>query len=319
MNTKDQLIALFENNKGEFLSGETIAEKLNISRTAVWKAVKGLRSNGYKILAVPNKGYSLSIQTDIISPQGIAKYLDSSSSIKIIVYPTLTSTNTTAREKAVAGESECVIIANSQTGGKGRNGHTFYSPSDTGLYMSILLRPLGYPAHQAVKLTTMAAVAVCEAIESISDVKAEIKWVNDIFVGGKKVCGILTEASIGVENGFLEYAVVGIGINLSPPNGGFPSDIKNIAGAIFDEPQSVKNRLAAEVINRFLSYYKQDKSYVDSYRRRSLVIGKEITVIKPDRQFKAVALDVDDDCHLIVRYGDGTTESLSSGEISVRL
>ncbi|MCH5163459.1 MAG: biotin--[acetyl-CoA-carboxylase] ligase [Clostridiales bacterium] len=319
MNTKDQLISLFENNKGEYLSGEAIAEKLTISRAAVWKAVQSLRSEGYNICAVPNKGYSLSLETDIVSPQGIAKYLNVP--VKIEVYPTLSSTNTTAREKAIQGGPECVVIANSQTGGKGRNGHTFYAPSDTGLYMSILLRPHNYPAYRAVKLTTIAAVATCEAIEAISDVHAEIKWVNDIFVNGKKVCGILTEAGIGVENGFLEYAVVGIGINLSPPKGGFPDDIKDIAGTIFDGPQSDgKNRLAAEVLNRFLSYYEHGSTdYVDSYRRRSLVIGKEINVIKPDSIVKAIALDVDDDCHLIVRYGDGKTESLSSGEISVKL
>lgn len=323
MGTKEEILTIFENNKGAYFSGEDIAEKLSVSRTAVWKAVKSLRNEGYHICAIQNKGYCLSIETDILSVQGIQKYLKPSCrSMELNVVPALNSTNVMVREKAAAGAPEgYTVIANKQTNGKGRGGRGFFSPSDTGIYMSLLLRPFHYSSQQAVRLTTMAAVAACEAIEAVSGEKAQIKWVNDIYVSGKKVSGILTEASFGLEDGFLEYAVLGIGINVSPPKGGFPDELQNIAGTVFHEAQNDgKNHLAAEFLNRFMEYYtmSDQTNYVDNYRSRSLVIGKEIEVLFSGYQRKAVALDVDKDCRLIVKYEDGKTESLSSGEISVK-
>lgn len=324
MGTKEQLLTLFENNKGFFFSGEDIAEKFSISRTAVWKAVKSLRNEGYKIDAIQNKGYCLSAETDILSVQGIQKYLKPiCAGLELNVLPALGSTNTTAREKADCGKAEgYTVIANTQTNGRGRSGRNFFSPADTGIYMSLLLRPLRYSSQQAVKLTTMAAVAVCEAIEAVSDKKAQIKWVNDIYVEGKKVCGILTEASFGIEDGFLEYAVLGIGINVSPPTSGFPNEIKDIAGSVFCENQTDgKNQLAAEFLNRFMTYYSipQETDYADNYRKRSFIIGKEIQIFSSDSIKDAIALDIDKDCHLIVEYEDGKKESLYSGEISIKV
>lgn len=324
MNTKEQLLALLERKKGVYFSGEEIAEKLSVSRAAVWKAVKALRSAGYRIDAVQNRGYCLSAETDILSAQGIQKYLNPvCDSMEIHVYPALNSTNAALREKAMAGAPEgYTVIANTQTEGRGRSGRAFYSPADTGIYMSLLLRPKYASSRQAVRLTTMAAVAVCEAIEAVSEEKAQIKWVNDIYVRGKKVCGILTEASFGLEDGSLEFVVLGIGINVSLPAGGFPEEIKDIAGTVFHESQSDgKNRLTAEFLNRFMRYYADPDmpDYVDNYRSRSMAIGREIQVISPKGTQTAVALDVDPDCRLIVEYADGRTESLYSGEISIRL
>lgn len=339
--TKEQLLTLFENNKGKFFSGEEIAEKLDISRTAVWKAVQSLRNEGYNIEAVRNRGYCLSPDTDILSNQGIKKYLKPQCDfMKLEVVQTVDSTNNLARERAVGGVFDgYTVVAGNQTKGKGRMGRSFHSPADTGIYMSVVLRPDNFTPQQAVKLTTMAAVAVCEAIEDVSGEKAEIKWVNDVFVRGRKVCGILTEASFGLEDGMLEYAILGVGINVFAPAEGFPDEIKNIAGAVFDQPKSdCKNRLAAEFLNHFMAYYcgcsgghqdidSQDTGskdtgeyrHIDEYRRRSMVIGKEIRVITPKTTRNARALDVDRDCQLIVEYEDGSTESLFSGEISIRL
>ncbi|MGN0307733.1 MAG: biotin--[acetyl-CoA-carboxylase] ligase, partial [Lachnospiraceae bacterium] len=168
----------------------------------------------------------------------------------------------------------------------------------------------------------MAAVAVCEAIEAVSEKKALIKWVNDIYVDSKKVCGILTEASFGLEDGFLEYAVLGVGINVSPPKGGFPPELESIASSIFDQPQNDgKNRLAAEFLNRFMAHYSslEKGCYIQEYRNRSFVIGKKIQVILPHQTREALALDVDQDCRLLVEYENGKREYLSSGEISVKL
>lgn len=324
MATKEKLLALFEENKGIYISGEEIAEKLSISRTAVWKGVKSLRSDGYKIDAVQNKGYSLSVETDIISVQGIEKYLNPKCrDLSLTVFPTVESTNAAVIEKASAGAKEgLVILANSQTKGKGRVGRTFYSPTDTGIYLSILLRPVHYSAQQAVKFTTMAAVAACESIEAISEQKTMIKWVNDIYINGKKVGGILTEAAISLESGFLDYIVMGIGINVYTPPKGFPPELSNIAGAVFSEHQrDGKNRLAAEFLNRFMAYYfmRDKESHVEKYRKRGMVTGKQIDILSKEGNKKAYAKDIDDECRLIVRYGDGTEEKLYSGEISIRL
>lgn len=324
MTTKEKLLALFEEHKGIYFSGEELADKLDLSRTAIWKGVNALRSEGYVIDAVPNRGYRLSEDTDILSAQGIQKYLNEAcSSIQLNVLPEVTSTNSWLREKANGGAREgCTVISGRQTAGRGRLGRSFYSPENTGIYMSILLRPEGITPDRAVKITTMAAAAACEAVREVSGRPAGIKWVNDIFIDGKKVCGILTEASLGMENNSLEYAVLGIGINAYAPQGGFPDEISRIAGSVFTERQKDgKNALAAAFLNHFMNYYisKDHSVYVNKYRDMSLAIGKEINVISPEGQKKARALDVDDECRLVVEYADGQKDCLSSGEISIRL
>ena len=168
----------------------------------------------------------------------------------------------------------------------------------------------------------MAAVAMCEAIEEVSDEKPKIKWVNDIFIKGKKVCGILTEGSFGLESGMLEYAVLGAGVNLYAPSGGFPEELQEIAGAVFDRPQNdMKNRLVAAFINHFLDYYRKGnkEDYTEKYRQYSLVIGKEITVISAKGNQTAFVHGIDDECRLMVEYANGDRAVVSSGEIRIRL
>ncbi len=329
MNTREKLLELLESNRGVYFSGEEIAGRLNVSRTAVWKAVKSLQSAGYAIDAVTNKGYCLSRDTDILSAQGIRKYLRVSrqqvSDPDIFVLDTAVSTNAVVREGADGGMPEgYTVLSNEQSAGRGRLGRSFFSPRGTGIYMSMLLRPGNCSPGQAVRITTMAAVAVCEAIEAVSGEQAQIKWVNDIYVRDKKVCGILTEGSFGLESGLLEYAVLGVGINVYQPEGGFPEELLDIAGAVLtDRREDVKNRLAAEFLNHFYGYYGGQghgtADYVEEYRRRSLVTGKRIAVLSGNETRGAVALGIDDECGLLVRYDDGGEACLSSGEISIRL
>ena len=324
MKTKEKLLTLFEQHRGTYFSGEEIAEKLEISRTAVWKGVNRLRKEGYRIDAVPNRGYCLSDDTDILSSQGIRKYLTHGSAFpELQVLPAADSTNDRLREAAVSGAPEgFVILAGRQSAGRGRSGRRFYSPPDTGLYLSLLLRPNRLSPGDAVKLTTMAAVAACRAEEELSGRAAGIKWVNDIYLDNRKVCGILTEASLELESGFLDYAVLGAGFNVYPPEGGFPEELSGLAGSILPSSQSDgKNRLAAGFLNHFLDCYRFRKweDCAEEYRRRSLAVGKSIRVLCPDGPRKAKALDVDRDCRLVVRYENGETEHLSSGEISIRL
>lgn len=322
METKDKLLALLQSRQGEFISGEEIAEALTLSRTAVWKAANALRASGYRIDAVRNRGYRLDAGTDILSQSRIEALLGSDGSgLTLEVLSCVDSTNSRLREKANAGIPEgYAILAGQQTGGRGRLGRHFYSPPDTGLYLSLLLRPTHLLPSEAVGITTMAAVAACRAIEEVSSRKAKIKWVNDIYLDGKKVCGILTEASIGLESGSLDYAVVGVGFNVFLPEGGFPEEISQIAGAILPQPQEdARNRLAAAFLKHFLAIYRSGGTgYAEEYRRRSLVIGKPIQVLSPAGARSAVALDVDNSCRLIVRYDDGSVASLSSAEISIR-
>ncbi len=324
MKTRERILGILEQHRGNYYSGELLARKVNVTRAAVWKAVKQLRDKGYPIDAVSNKGYCLASDTDILSEQGIWKYLEPECGIlNIQVLPEVGSTNAALREKANTGSPEgTVLIAGMQTDGKGRLGRHFYSPANTGIYLSLLLRPALMRPEQAVRLTTIAAVSGCEAIESVSGKTASIKWVNDIYLNGRKISGILTEGSISMESGTMDSVILGIGINLYPPEGGFPKEIRDIAGTVFSEVQhDGKNRLTAGFLNSFMKYYlkKDFSSHVSSYRQRSMAIGKTVTVIMQNSSRKALVLDVDDDCCLIVKYEDGTVDRLLSGEISISM
>lgn len=324
MTTKEKLLALLEENKGAFFSGEEIARTLQVSRAAVWKAVNALREDGYTIDAATNKGYRLSPDSDILSPQGIRRFLNPEyQDLDLTVLPTAPSTNALVREKANQGCPEgCVIVACEQTAGRGRYGRQFFSPADTGVYLSLLLRPTAYSPQQATCLTAAAAAAMCQAMEAVTGQQPGIKWVNDIFLHGKKVCGILTEAAVGLETGALDYMVLGAGVNLYPPADGFPEEIQSIAGSVLERScPEAKNRLVGEFLNRFWYFYTHPecRAYLEDYRARSLAIGQNVTVLSAGRAVSAYAYGIDDDFRLLVRYENGDTEALSYGEIRIQL
>lgn len=324
MTTKEKLLALLEENKGAFFSGEEIARTLQVSRAAVWKAVNALREDGYTIDAATNKGYRLSPDSDILSPQGIRRFLNPEyRNLDLTVLPTAPSTNALVREKANQGCPEgCVIVACEQTAGRGRYGRQFFSPADTGVYLSLLLRPTAYSPQQATCLTAAAAAAMCQAMEAVTGQQPGIKWVNDIFLHGKKVCGILTEAAVGLETGALDYMVLGAGVNLYPPADGFPEEIQSIAGSVLERScPEAKNRLVGEFLNRFWYFYTHPecRAYLEDYRARSLAIGQNVTVLSAGRAVSAYAYGIDDDFRLLVRYENGDTEALSYGEIRIQL
>ena len=324
MSTKDKILELLESNKGIYFSGEDLAQKLSVSRAAVWKAIKALQSDGYTIDAVTNKGYSLSVNSDILSPQGIKKYLSKDiKNLDINVLQTVDSTNTYIKDNIRSGIKDgYTVISAEQTNGIGRKGRSFFSPDNSGIYLSIFLKPKNYSAQKAVRITTMAAVAMCEAVEEVSNEEPKIKLVNDIFISGKKICGILTQASFDLESSTIESAVLGVGINVYKPQNGFPDELKDIAGYLFEDPQKdIKNKLSAAFLNHFMSIYKDtnDNKYADKYRNYSLVIGKRVIVISSTSQREATVLSIDDECRLNVKFDDGSVETLSSGEISIKL
>lgn len=248
---------------------------------------------------------------DIISPLEISKNLQKN--IQILYFEEINSTNNYIKAKADSPEF-LTVIANSQTSGKGRMNRNFHSPQNSGIYMSILLKPK-FKAENSVLITAAAAVAVSEAIESLCPVNTKIKWVNDIFINNKKVCGILTEGSLNPDGSF-NYAVLGIGINAYMPKNNFPEEIRNIAGAVFkEEKENLRNRLISLIINNFLRYYNdlEKRDFLEIYKQKSLVLGKEI--VTPNG--KALVLDIDDNCRLSVEYKNGEKQFLSSGEISI--
>ncbi len=261
---------------------------------------------------------------DKISSEKVYSILDDRiiDKLKVEVFEKTESTNTLLRQFAQEGADEgLVLIAGEQTAGRGRMGRSFFSPGDTGVYMSVLLKPDIKP-EDAVQITTAAAVSVCEALEKLGVENTGIKWVNDIFVENKKVCGILTESSFDSVKGVLEFAVLGIGINVYEPKGGFPEDIKNIAGSVFKtEKPGLRNEIVAHFLNSFFDFYNciSEKKHLEEYRSRSFVIGKDITVLSNGDSVNAKAIGIDDNCNLIAQFSDGSVKNLYSGEISVRL
>ncbi len=319
MSTKRDILAILENHPTEYLSGNYIADQLHITRAAVWKNVQSLISDGVAIDAARTRGYRLSELNDAISGSCVRKYV-TDKAYSIDARGLVTSTNQVLKEHASELPAWRVVIAGQQSAGRGRLGRRFYSPSGTGLYISVLLRPT-FPAEEATLITTAAAVAVCKAVEDCGGGSPLIKWVNDVYLNDRKICGILTEASLNVETGALDYAILGVGINVYEPDGGFPEDIRNIAGAVFTERRGgLRCRLAASFLNRFKELYDnlRGREFVSEYKKRSFLIGKPITVIRPTGTRDATALDIDDACRMIVRYADGTVETLSYGDVSVR-
>lgn len=320
MPLKDKVLAVLEENKGKSVSGSNIARSVGMTRSAVWKAVKTLREEGYSICAVTNRGYCLSEESDFLSEQSIVPNLKTKAlGRKIDVFKTIDSTNNFAKSLAQLGAVHgTTVISEVQTQGKGRMGRDFYSPMGMGVYMSVIIRPKLSVEHSLL-ITSCAAVAVAEAVEKVAEIDCHIKWVNDIYAGGKKLCGILTEASVDVEQGGLEYAIVGMGINVQ--NVTFPKNLADTATSVrleTDKPVS-RSVLTAEILNCLEERLEtiRDKSFLDEYRRRSNVIGERIEVTHNDVSEQMDCTGIDEIGRLLVRLDSGEEKALTSGTIRI--
>lgn len=318
MGNKDAVLYALS-QEDEPVSGEVLAAQLGVSRAAIWKAVNALREEGYAIDAQSNRGYVLRNGIGVLTESGLRKELQRPDR-KIELLDEVDSTNTRAKALAAQGAPEgTLVIADCQREGRGRFGRRFHSPKGSGLYMSLVLRPR-LPAEQAVRVTVIAAVSVAQAVEDMAGGSVEIKWVNDLFAGGKKLCGILTEAGMDFESGQLEYCVVGIGINVNKE--AYPQEIAEIATSIQEQwgmPVS-RCQLAAKVVNRIEEMMEEpmNEKIMEEYRRRSNVLGRLVTVSRGDQRFDALAMRIDDDGGLVVRTEDGDT-TLRSGEVSLKV
>ncbi|MBE6686867.1 MAG: biotin--[acetyl-CoA-carboxylase] ligase [Ruminococcaceae bacterium] len=241
---------------------------------------------------------------------------------KLIEFSELNSTNIYAKELARAGEAEGTLVtAQSQSEGYGRMGRKFYSPDSSGLYASLILRPKT-DCRKALLVTTAACVAVSEAIDKLSGKRSGIKWVNDIYIGSKKVCGILCESAISKNNGLLDYLILGIGVNLYEPQNGFEDDIKGIAGAVFGSEyrKEMKTELQKEIFDNFARYYEDlgSREIYCKYREKCFIIGQKVNVIKNGAVFEHTVCDIDESFRLITKNDSGEYYLHDSGEVSLK-
>lgn len=329
MSVKTEVLKLLEGNRDKDLSGQEIADHLGVTRAAVWKAVKALKEQGYRVDAANNRGYRLCDDNDVISAEGVCLALkEEYRQREICVCRCVDSTNQEVKRRALEGAGEgLVILAEEQTAGKGRKGRSFFSPVGTGIYMSVLFRPTVEQSKDVVLVTTAASVAVCRAIRKVLEEEPEIKWVNDVYLRGKKICGILTEAVSDFESGRIDTVVVGIGINYRVPEGGYPKELKDIVGAVCTKDQMVpRNTLVAAVLNELYDLYAglSERTYMEDYRKWSNVIGKEVRYsagadCDNEKEWEyGTALDIDENGGLMVLLQNGEQKVLRTGEITLR-
>lgn len=317
MTTKDKIISILEENKGSYISGEEIGKKLKISRAAVSKAIKELKSNDYTIKSINKKGHCIPLNSNALSLIEITKNLKYNNNI--IIKDSIYSTNLEGRNYLINNPKHgTVIIANEQTNGKGRKGRSFFSPKNTGIYMSIILKPETLLLENSLKITIAAAVAISNAIDKLCNKKTQIKWVNDIFFNNKKICGILTEAITDFESGSIENIILGIGINFNTLN--FPKDISNIAGSIFLEELTPinRNQLISKIINNIMDVIENldNPEIIQSYRNKSFLIGRDIVYYEKNNAIKSVVIDIDDNGYLVVQDLNKIIKVLKTGEVN---
>ena len=324
--TKDEVYSILKNAQG-YVSGEKISSQLGVSRAAVNVAVKALRKEGYEIASVTNRGYCLISSPDGLTVGAVMSYLGPERMQTVQVLQTTDSTNRRVQELAMNGAPDgMIVIANEQTAGRGRLGRTFHSPKDTGIYFSVLLRPTCEPS-EIVQITTWTAVAIARAVERTTGMRPDIKWVNDLMMGGRKICGILTEMSVESETGTIQYVVAGIGVNVNQEISDYPEELRGIAGSIamaVGHPVR-RARLTACMIEEMDNLRRDWPSgradYLRAYREMCISTGREVLVTdaRHTGEFAKHGFceAVNDDFSLRIRYDDGSYENVSSGEVSV--
>lgn len=312
---RDKIIYTLEKNRGQFVSGQEMATAFSVSRSAVAKCVNQLKSDGYIISSANNSGHRLEDVCDILSAPAISAYIDNDD-CEIHVFRVIDSTNTEAKRVISNGSTrDMIFAADAQTNGRGRRGKRFYSPENHGLYFSVVLHP-DIALSDSTLITSAAAVAVTNAIQAETKKTPKIKWVNDIFIDKKKVCGILTEAVSDFESGRVQSVIIGIGINLT--NDVFPEELADIAGTIGQQINRCKMIATIYKDLKSLCSALPNNRFMDDYRKHSLILGKQIFFTRNGKDYIATAENILDSGELSVRLQNGETMLLNSGEISIR-
>jgi BirA family biotin operon repressor/biotin-[acetyl-CoA-carboxylase] ligase len=321
---REKIIKFLRDNTGTPVSGEEISKQLHISRTAVWKHVQQLKQAGYDIKAAYKKGYTLYAPPDLLLPAEITARLTTKWLGRRIIYQnSLQSTNDLAKQIALDNcPHGAVVVAEEQTGGRGRIARGWFSPLGKGIWFSIVLRP-PLPPEEASKFTLLMAVALSQTFAVYPGLPIGVKWPNDIMYEDKKLVGILTEMNAEMEA--INYLVVGTGINVSVPRGIFPDDIKDKAASLNDfSPVPVQRvRLFADILKTFEDMY--DKVLregfapaLDEWRKYSVTLGRRVKVAAPGEVFCGQALDIDESGALLVERENGRTERVLAGDVSIR-
>lgn len=320
---RSQILNLLKQAGDNFLSGEYLAETLNVSRTAIWKHIKALRDSGYDIESVPRNGYRLLHSPDLLSAEEVKNSLSTKILGSDIKYFTTTdSTNNQAKKLALDGAVDgTIVISEEQNGGRGRLSRSFFCPKYKGIWFSVILRSDFLP-QEAPKCTLLAAVAVTKAIYDVTGVKVGIKWPNDILYNGKKLVGILTEMSAEMER--INYIVLGIGIDVNISVEETPEDIRDIMTSLSQITGKKVSRL--ELLNKLLYHLEQlyimaqKQSFapiLDEWRKYSITLNQEIKVISGNDVTYGEAVDIDDDGALLVKI-NGQIKRVLAGDVSIR-
>ena len=320
---KEEVLSMLLNAQ-EPVSGEGICKTLGVTRAAVWKTIDQLRQEGYGIDAAPKRGYTLASVPDRLDTALVRAHLSGHPwQTLVTAVPSVDSTNNACKRLAAEGAPDgTAILTGCQTAGRGRRGRTFVSPPG-GLYFSVILRPHAKP-EALMHLTAMAAVAAARAVFAVSGVYPDIKWTNDLVLGGKKLCGILTELTVEAETGTVDSIVAGIGVNVRQRPEDFPPELRAIAGSVRSETglEISRARLAAEMVRAldqmYLDWQRDPRAYLDDYRARCVTVGRPVRVVRGEDVRTGFAEAVDDDFALVVRWPDGTRETVTGGDVSVR-
>ena len=319
------IVEMLKNSGSNFISGESIAGTLGISRTAVWKHIQKLRDSGYQIISRERHGYRLKDAPDLLLPSEIQIALDTQTIGRDMhYYPSVDSTNRVAKALAYHGAQDgTIVVAEEQTGGKGRLERNFFSPRGKGIWFSVVLRP-NFSPHEAPKFTLMAAVAVAEAMARFN-LQAQIKWPNDILFDGRKLVGILTEMS--GEIGKIAYIVIGVGINVNINRDEFPEDLRPVAASLSEMSGETISRveLFRAVLEEFDKLYAIVNSsgfdkVIELWRNYNVTLGKNVRVIAAvdgGESFTGKAVDLDSSGALVVETSDGL-RTVYAGDVSIR-
>lgn len=310
------------NHKGEYVSGQKISEELGISRTAVWKHIRVLKSRGYVIESYTKRGYCLMEAPELLLPELVGEGLQTKVFGKKIHYTEkVDSTNNVAKKLAEEGAEEgTIVLAEEQSGGRGRLERSFLSPFAQGVWFSLILRPTFLPMEVS-KMTLLAAVALTKALHKMGLVECGIKWPNDILVKNRKVVGILTELNASMER--INYLVMGIGINTSLTKKELPKDLRKTVTSFTIENVPVhRQALLQEVLLQLERYYEIAetegfKPILAEWKVLSMMMGKDVEVSEPGRSFTGKAVDLDDSGNLIVETEAGR-ETVLAGDVRVR-
>jgi len=320
MTIKEQLVSILEQNRSQALTSRTLSCRTGASISHVEEALQALSAQGY-VFDHTQAGYRLDPACDILSAQSIASYpFCPIPAAQIHAFDTVTSTNSVARDLALAGCLHgTVVVADMQTAGRGRRGRDFYCSRGCGLYMSMVLC-LDLPIQQSLRITAGTAVAVCRALAAHTGLQAQIKWVNDLYLSGKKVCGILAETVSSGQSRQLPFIILGIGINVTDP--GFDEELRQKAGSLYPAGHAgiSRNRLCAAVLDQVLQICGQlsdPACFMEEYRNRCMLLEQTVQLSGRDLQEWVQVLDVDDSGALIVRDQQGQVRAVQTGEVSV--